>query len=256
MKRTVPKVIFKIAAVDEMMPMIQFFLNPPKGGWDWSPSIFSKYPELKLLLKDVEKVNERKKIALDFFKQLQISDRNLLEKRRKFFEKSWEGINDDVMKTLSEITEQEWPAKDKKMIARLSLSPINPRYIKERTFDVYYKSDTDKMKEIAIHELLHFIYFEKWKSLFPQVKESAFDAPYLTWQLSEMVPEIVLNDKRMQEVLKCRFHSYKEYQKCRIRGKPLLQYLQKFYDERKDFEDFLRKSWQFVKKHIKELNNT
>jgi len=31
--------------------------------------------------------------------------------------------------------------------------------------------------------------------------------------------------------------------------------LQDFYDNRKDFADFLKKSWKFVKQHEKEINS-
>ena len=68
------------------------------------------------------------------------------------------------------------------------------------------------MKSVAIHEILHFIYFEKWKKVFPKTQEKEFDAPHLVWQLSEMVPGIILNDKRVQNVFKYKFDSYKEYE--------------------------------------------
>ena len=70
-----------------------------------------------------------------------------------------------------------------------------------------------------------------------------------------MVPGIILNDKRIQKVFKHKFDSYKEYGNFKLNGKPLLSYLQDFYDGRKDFADFLKKSWKFVKKHKKEINS-
>ncbi len=35
----------------------------------------------------------------------------------------------------------------------------------------------------------------------------------------------------------------------KIGGKPLLDCIQEIYDNRKSFEDFMKKSWEFVKKH-------
>ena len=159
------------------------------------------------------------------------------------------------MLVLSEIVEQKWPEKDGKIIARVSLNPICPRYIKQRTFDVFYRQNARRMKSVAIHELLHFIYFEKWKRIFPNAKEREFDAPYLVWKLSEMVPKVILNEKRIQEIFKYKFDSYREYENFKLNGKPLLSYLQDFYDDRKDFADFLKQSWEFVKKHEKEINS-
>jgi hypothetical protein len=96
-------------------------------------------------------------------------------------------------------------------------------------------------------------HFEKWKKVFPNWKWKDFDTPHLIWHLSEMVPGIVLNDARLQKVFKWNQPSYWEYQRTRIRGKPLLSYLQKYYDERKDFADFLKKSWKFVKKNEEKI---
>ena len=47
----------------------------------------------------------------------------------------------------------------------------------------------------------------------------------------------------------------KEYENFELNGKPLLSYLQDFYDTRRDFADFLKKSWKFVKQHEKEINS-
>jgi len=159
------------------------------------------------------------------------------------------------MKVLSEVVEQDWPDRDKKILARISLNPICPRYIKQRTFDLFYKSKLEYMKSVAIHEILHFIYFEKWKKVFPKTPKKEFDAPYLIWQLSEMVPKIILNDKQVQNVFRYRFSSYKEYENFKLNGKPLLSYLQSFYENKKDFADFLKKSWKFVKQYEDKINS-
>jgi len=97
--------------------------------------------------------------------------------------------------------------------------------------------------------LLHFVYFKKWHKIFPKTKHREFDSPYLVWHLSEMVPAIVLNDSRLQKIFKYKFGSYDIYENAILDKKPLLSYLQKFYDNRKDFEDFLKNSWDFTKEN-------
>jgi len=255
MGKAIPKVKFSIASIEKIMPMIHFFLNPEEKQWDWSNSIYKKYPKLKKKLKNIKDKTKRREIECKFFKNKFFSDKSLLEKKRLDFQREWNKINDKIMIALSEIIEQQWTENDKSMKARISLNPICPRYIKQRTFDLYYKSPFKEMKGTAIHEILHFIYFKKWKIVFPKTKEKEFDAPYLVWQLSEMVPGIVLNDERIQKVLRYNFKSYKIYHEFKINNKPLLSYLQNFYDKRVGFNDFLRKSWKFVNEHKKEINS-
>lgn len=249
----IPKVEFSVAPIDKIFFRIHHFLNPSKGDWNWSEAILRNYPQLENKLKGVK--DKRKEIEYNFFKEVFQKERIKLEKRAKIFQREWNKINDKIMLVLSKIVEQEWPKEDKKIFARVSLNPICPRYIKQRTFDVFYKQKPKHMKSVAIHEILHFIYFEKWKQIFPKTKEKEFDVPHLVWQLSEMVPGILLNDERIQEVLRYKFNSYKEYRNFKLEGKPLLFHLQDFYDNRKDFADFLKKSWKFVKKYKKEINS-
>jgi len=251
----IPKVESSVAPIDKIFSLIHHFLNPAKGDWDWSNAIYWNYPELKNKLQNIKDKKKRKEIEYRFFTEVFKKERIELEKRAKIFQREWNKINDDVMLVLSEVVEQEWSEKDKKIFVRISLNPICPKYIKQRTFDLFYKQKPKYMKSVAIHEILHFIYFEKWKKVFPKSEEKEFDAPHLVWQLSEMVPGIVLNDKRVQNVFKYKFDSYKEYENFKLNGKPLLSYLQDFYDNRKDFADFLKKSWKFVKKYEKEINS-
>ena len=105
-----------------------------------------------------------------------------------------------------------------------------------------------------MHEVLHFLWFEKWKQIFPETLEKEFDAPHLCWMLSEMVPKAILSDKRIQRIFKHKPSVYNEYVFAKIDGKPLLSWIGKFYHERKDFEDFVRKSWEFVNKYKREIS--
>jgi len=251
----IPKVEFSIASLEDTFPVIHYFLNPSKGDWDWSNVIYLDYPKLKYKLQNIKDKKKRKDVEYRFFTDVLKKERIKLEKQKLVFQREWYKINDDIMLALSKIVEQEWSDKDKKMFARISLDPICPRYIEQRTFDLCFKQKIEYMKSIVIHEILHFIYFEKWKKVFPKTQEKEFNKPYLVWHLSEMVVGIILNDKRIQDIFKYEFYSYKEYQDCRLNGKPLLSYLQTFYDNKKDFTDFLKKSWQFVKKYEKEIKS-
>src|SRR3989344_642932 len=249
----IPRMEFRVGSIKEIFDHLHFFLNPKAGKWDWSKQIYKHYPDLETKIQKVKDKKERKAVEYQFFTEELANKKQELEIQKELFQKEWDKLNNEVMLALSKVLEQDWPEKDKLMIARLSLSPICPRYIKQRIFDVFYK-EKEYMKGVTIHELLHFIYFEKWKKVFPKTKEKEFNSPHLVWKLSEMVPEILLNDKRIQEVFKYHFKSYKEYRKFKLNNKPLLEYLQEFYNERRDFSDFLIKSWDFINKHKKEIN--
>jgi hypothetical protein len=109
------------------------------------------------------------------------------------------------------------------------------------------------MKEACLHEIFHFIWFEKWKEVFPKYDKGEFEFPHLIWKLSEMVPLAVLSDIRIQKIFKHKPYAYSEWRSKQIDGKPLLKYLKDIYNQRKSFADFMRVSWEFVQKHEKEI---
>ena len=252
MTQKVPRVKFIIAPLNETRNIIYRYLTE---GYlqSWRDMIYREYPKLKEKLKNIMNNKIRKKVIYEFFEEPFKNKKPLLEKKTKDFQSEWNKINDDIMKALSEIVETDWPKKDKEFIARVTLNYICTCNIKKRIFDVFYKQSFQEMKETCIHEISHFIYYEKWKQIFPKTKEKEFEPPHLVWHLLEMVPGIILNDKKIQRIFKNKFESYEEYRKLKINGRPILSYIQKFYDKRKNFEDFLKKSYEFIQKHEKEI---
>jgi hypothetical protein len=249
-----PKIKFEIKPLEKYLDVMYYYLNPKESSWDWSKGILREYPVLQQKLNLIKGYNEKNRTIYEFFEKVEINEKTRLNLKKKAFEESWNKINDKAMMALSEIVEKEWSEKDRIIRAGITLNPICPRWIKQRYFDLFYKFEMEKMKAVSLHELLHFIYFEKWKEIFPQTNEKEFEGPGLVWELSEMVPPIILSDERIQRVLKHKPFVYNEYKTLKIKNKPILKYLQKFYDNRADFEDFLRTSWKFIKKHEKEIN--
>lgn len=254
MNKNIPKVQFRVASLEKTFPLIHSFLNPNKNEPNWSDAIYGHYPELKNKLQGIKNKKARRIAEYKYLESIFIKEKHKLEKSRESFQCQWDKINNEIMLALSEVIEQNWPEKDKRIIARVTLNPIYPRFPKERMFDIFYKQKAEYMKSVAIHEIFHFLYFEKWKDIFPKTKEREFDSPYLVWQLSEMAPGIVLNDPKIQKVFEYKFRSYKEYENLEINGRSIMSYLKNFYDDKKDFEDFLKKSWKFVKEYKKEIN--
>jgi hypothetical protein len=64
---------------------------------------------------------------------------------------------------------------------------------------------------VALHEILHFIWFEKWKEIFPEHNKKEFESPHLAWKLSEMVPLAILSDSRIQNIFRHKPPVYNEW---------------------------------------------
>jgi hypothetical protein len=251
-----PKLKFEVIDNPKgMINLINSFLLYSGKGFNWS-SVYSKeYPEFGELINKTQNSEEIKRISEDFFIKLYNSKLPELEKTAKDFQKEWDKDGEKLLIALSKIVEKEWPEDYNNMKARISLNPICPRFLDQKAFDLYWKFSLDKMKVFALHELLHFIWFEKWKEIFSGCNQKEFESPYLVWKLSEMVPHTILSDKKIQTIFKHEPSVYNEWKSKQIEDKPLLDHLQAIYDKKKSFADFMKKSWKFVKKYEKEINS-
>lgn len=251
----IPKLTFEVIDnPDNMIKVINGFLLGTRGVFDWRYIYAREYPEIKELLAKSSEPEEIRKASEDFFKKLYYSNLTQLEKIKETFELAWAQDEDKLMAALSKVLEKDWPEDCKTMKAWISLNPICPRFLKQRSFDLYWKFSPEKMKVMALHEILHFLWFEKWKDVFPNFKEKEFESPNLIWKLSEIVPLAILGDKRIQSIFKHEPSVYREWRLKKINGKPLLEQIQKLYTDKKSMADFMKKSLDFLKANESELN--
>ena len=109
--------------------------------------------------------------------------------------------------------------------------------------------------ETIMHECCHFLYFEKWQKLYPKMNRKKFESPHTEWHLSEVVAPIILNDERVQKLLKQKAVFYSEYQKMKINNQFVPEHFADLYKAniKKDngFEIFLKEAYKEIKNNKK-----
>jgi len=248
--KMIPQVKFKIESFDEAFKTIIRYLSPNNR---WNKNIFKVYPNLEKKLDGLKTWREVERTAKKFFREFYNKNLDEINKKTENYKKVWSECNDEFMLALEEILEIKWTKKFKIFTCRVGISPVCPRYLDKRMFDIYGFFNDELLRRLVSHELLHFLYFEKWKQVFPDYNKKKFEGPHLIWHLSEMVPKVILNDKKIKDIIKYESSVYPSYEKLKINDKPLLNYLQEIYDNKEDFADFLRKAYDFVKEHEKEI---
>lgn len=252
----IPKVKFSIIPVKLEVDLIYFFLFREK--WGLGKKIIKKHPYLENVLNIKTKKNREehlKKYILKFRAENKEIIRNQVEK----YSKDWKKIEKKYLTILPEILNTSWP-KDKKIIkALISINPICPRFINNWSFSLFYKQGVNKMKETIMHEICHFLYFKKWKEVFPNAKRKTFEYPYIEWHLSEILASVILNDSRIQKLLKKKAVFYKEYQNLTIEGEKTPKHFELLYkkciDKQYNFSIFLKKAYLEIKKNKNVFKN-
>ncbi len=73
------------------------------------------------------------------------------------------------------------------------MNPIEPRFLREHRFDLFYKNSEKGAIGQCIHEIIHFAWFYVWHEIF-QDSWGEYERPSLKWILSEMVVESIMKD--------------------------------------------------------------
>lgn len=249
---SLPKVKFIDIPLSKEVDWVYGFLF--QNRWGWGKYIIKKHPKIKRVFTFKTEL-EQVKFLKDYIVKFRKENQKLIEKNKIKYQIEWQKIEKDFFIILSEIIQIGWPKNRKTIKAVISVNPICPRFLKNWSFSIFYNyKRISHAMEVIMHECCHFLYFEKWKQLYPKANNKKFESPYLEWHLSEILAPIILNDIRIQRLLKHKAVFYTEHEKIKIGGKSTPRYFTDLYnkDVRSDnFEEFLKESYRMIKKNSK-----
>lgn len=249
-----PKIKFTDIPLSKEIDCLHGFLFQDK--WGWGKYIIKKYPKIKQAL-SLKTEKEQMKFLKGYIVEFRKENQEFIEKNKTKYQQEWQKVENDFFITLSGIMQIDWPKNKKIIKAMVSANPICPRFLNDWSFSLFYDyKKTSHAMEIIMHESCHFLYFEKWKKLYPKISSRKFEFPHVEWHLSEIMAPLILNDERIQKLLKQKAVFYEEHKKLKIKSKTAPQYLTEIYKknqkERKDFHVFLGEAYKIIKNN-KEL---
>lgn len=148
------------------------FCDAVIGGADFGKKIRNEHP-------DIIKENYSEYID-DFYAKHSDELENILHDT----EKSFNEIKDVLFLELQKYFGQDYSKE--KYICYLSIFNCNPRYLENKSFQVYCKRSHNMRKEVIAHELTHFAFYDFCHKL--GIKDSN-----VLWELSEIFNVIFLN---------------------------------------------------------------
>lgn len=190
------------------------------------------------------------KYVEDVYKQ-RLTD---IQASRQVLQTEWGKVHAEVMKRLSEIMNISW--LNRNIIGFMTLSEICPRYLNDWSFFVGAFLNVEAQKGICLHEITHFLFFEKWKQVFEDFNEKEFNKPGLAWNLSEILVEPIDEDAILKKLVPDTAKAYERYYKTKIKegSENLMEHFRKIYlDHNSDFAELLKVSYDEIK-HLKSMN--
>lgn len=222
-----PKVRFQHFGIEENLEQLVWYLNPKNSKnrpHDFYHLTLQLFPELKGDVRENMGMEE-------IYMILNTKVRPILETVYKDSEyclkcqSIWNEVNDQVMKSLEKKLDIKWDCKS--ITCQIGLLPVCPRDIVKRTFFINHGCDKNKIMGIAIHEICHFIYFQKWIEIFPDYKEEEFKFPHIAWYLSEAMIDPLINNSMFKKYTDSLL-SYPMFYKIFIDGKSIIDILRDY----------------------------
>lgn len=241
-----PHVVFKPLSLRRETEIISNFLL--EGGPEWSKYVTRCHPQLRRALTLATK-RERLAFVRTYVDEYRTRHAKRLKNRQDAFERDWQKVEQRFFTRLADILETDWPKRRSHITASVSINPICPRFLDEWSFTISMNAERSRAREIIMHECVHFLYFKKWAEIYPNADRRTFESPHIVWELSELIAPIILNDPHINAMLRGRAQFYSYHRRVRIEQMTAPAYFAKRYRQRKNFDAFLRTSYQIIKRH-------
>lgn len=241
----IPKIIFKKMTLKDNIDIIKWSYFDDSTSLDIHKYTLEYFPELQQI-----NINTSKKEAYKIIEEIVSNNyhkyENKIEEEIIRYNQLWKEYNDKYFSTLSNYLEIDWPKEHQIINANIGLIPIFPRYLDDYSFTISIGVEDWKLIETSAHETLHFLWFEKWKNIHPEIPRKEYDSPYLSWIYSEMVTDPILNNKPFNNIFTFKEKSYDSFYKI-VNGINVMDNLRNIYSKDISINKKINEGFEFIK---------
>ena len=245
----IPKIKFRKMTIEENIDIIKWFYFRNNDFLDIKYYMMLLFPELKNIDKILSKKEVYKKIE-EVVTYNYKENENQIEEEVKRCDTIWSKYNDIYMNAISDYLNINWSNIDT-IDASIGLIPVFPRNLDNNSFSISIDISEDALIETCAHETLHFIWFQKWKKLFPWCSKEKFNSPYLQWQYSEMVVDPILNSEDIKRILPIKANAYDSFYGLKDGKDNVMDNLKIIYKEQTSIENKIINGYNYLCKVLK-----
>lgn len=251
------EVRFVNPGIDHMIESILAFQTEEESGF-WSDPLYHFYPQLNrdyaLSLPFADRQAYIERTMRTVYTEL----KDVIDEKAVRYAKHWADCRDQITAALSDAFEVDCAVLLNDMQGNVSMNPIEPRFLQERRFDIFYLNSEKGAIGEAIHEIIHLIWFRVWNELFGDSYEE-YERPSMKWILSEMVVESVMKDPRLSSINPYFPREqggciYPYFFDMKVDGTWILDTLDNMYASQ-GIRDFMRNSYAYCLAHEEEIRN-
>lgn len=248
-------VAFRNPGIDYMIQRIMEFQNDDNTDF-WSAPLYHFYPQIDKKHADSLSFTARKDYISSILRGVYVDIEKTINEKAKIYSKYWKTCQAQIVDALSSAFAVDCTDIFNDLQCNVSMNPIEPRFLKERNFDIFYLNSEKGAIGESIHEIIHFIWFHVWNQHFRDNYDE-YERPSLKWILSEMVVESIMRDKRLSSINPYFPREqggciYPYFFDMIVENKLILDTLDDMYRTR-PITQFMENSYQYCKDHETEI---
>lgn len=241
--------------LDAMIQSIMEFQTKDETAF-WSDSLYYFYPQLDKEYARGITFDRRKEYIGKALREQYVHLESEINQKKELYAAHWAKNKKQIEAALSEAFEIDCSLLFNEMRCDISMNPVSPRFLEEERFEVFYLNSERGAIGVAIHEIIHIVWFYVWNELFRDCYEE-YERPSMKWILSEMVVESIMKDPRLSTInpyfpRESGGCIYPYFFDMRIGGKPVLETIDEMYREH-DIRAFMKNSFAFCMANEKEI---
>jgi hypothetical protein len=222
----------------------------------WSSALFQVYNQLEREKLYSLPVSKRKDYLDEVLYPFYLEQEQEITEKIAKYNNHWQQYRGQINEAFSEAFQRDYSERLNSMVGNITLNPIEPRFLNNHSFDVFYLNSERGALGVALHEITHFVWFDVWQAHFMD-NYAEYETPHIKWVFSEMaVDSIIRNDKRLHEVNPYfpEDHVYEAFQTMKLEGKLVLETLYEMY-KFKDIIEFMEWGLAYCIKHEDEIRS-
>ncbi len=249
------EITFINPGMDDMIEKIMAFQTEDQSAF-WSEPLYHFYPQLDKAYATSLPFPERKEYIERTMRTVYVTLEDTINEKVALYTRHWAVCKAQITAALSDAFGVDCTNLFNDIRCNVSMNPIEPRFLKEHSYDTFYLNSERGAIGSGIHEIVHFVWFYVWNRQFGDSYDE-YESPSLKWILSEMVVESVMKDERLSSINPYFPREnggciYPYFFDMVVGGKLILDTLDAMY-ERQNIEDFMRNSYTYCQEHEAEI---
>ncbi len=250
-RKFIPEVKFDSAPIDLEAELLYAFSDP---NGRFSNRMHKVYPELQEIRNTPKDKSAVMADCKAFAEKIIERDGTEISKVRELIQDDWKLVGADFLEAVSEHFETDWTWDKKVITGYISINPICPRFLDKYSFFINYRNTVRRSRETIAHEILHFLWFKKWKEVFPESESTEYESPHLVWRLSEVMAPIILQcNPKIEKLIQPTNWGYDSFKDLKIGDVGMSEYFAQLYMENvkqgKKFDEILQILWTEAQNH-------